>query len=868
MRPLVLRLCAFGPYKDKIEIDFRLLGEKGVFLIFGDTGSGKTSIFDAICFALYGTVSGSVRSVDGLRSDFASLEVASYVELEFEHKGKVYKVVRVPKYFRKKKRGEGLIGVAADATLEMSERIVTGFSQVTEEITEILGISVKQFKYLSMLAQGEFQKLLNSETKEKSEIFRKIFDTTIFYRIEDVLREKYIYFKNELEKKKGEMESWISNIDGNDDYSGDMDIGVLIFKLEEEIKIDDARYTEKVKSTSLLNEEIKELTGKISLQEKVNKELVELENANRELEKYKLKEDYYNDLGEKLLKNKIAYSEIEPLRENLMRIKKDWDGSCLKKGRLEKELDGLKCNLRGLEDEYGKIKQYQSDLEGKVKLHDKINGSILRVEELKNNFLCYKELFSSYEKLSREYKVFCDQYTMEEVRFYNSQAGILASLLKEGEACLVCGSLVHPSPAVCDNEILSKEELDDLKLKKDILAENVSVASNKCKMLKEKDDFLKKEIMKEFSLSNDELENLEEVYDKFLDQLSNLEENIDSLRRKIDRISEGYQNCLMKIKSQEALLVNEKEDIVNFEKEYKEIDVQYRQKLEDNGYKGEDDYLEVLLSKGQIKVLEDEYDDYSKKCLLLNEKIRLLGESSLGKKKIDLSEMRASLRKLELKKALLDNEVTDIYMVLSNNNKCLEMIKKIGDKIGKLERDCSIYKDLYNTASGNLVGKQKIVFEQYVQSAYLDLVLKNANKRLKRITDGRFVLLRKEEADKLTERLGLELEVFDYYTGKRRSTKSLSGGESFKASLALALGLSDVIQAYAGGIVVETMFIDEGFGSLDNESIYQALSILDDLSSNNCLIGIISHVAELKDSISKKILVSKSSSGSYVKLEI
>ena len=302
-------------------------------------------------------------------------------------------------------------------------------------------------------------------------------------------------------------------------------------------------------------------------------------------------------------------------------------------------------------------------------------------------------------------------------------------------------------------------------------------------------------------------------------------------------------------------------------KEQEKIKSEYENAYKILGFKNEQNYKENILDEAVIESTKKMIEDYKQQCTETLAQIKELKEQLKDKEKINLEKDKEEFETLKNymdKIKQLQIEITSKY---SNNMDILSSLKKNSDEIIKQTELYAILDDLYKTASGNLAGKNKIEFEQYVQSVYFDMILVEANKRLTKMTNDRFRLMRKTKATNLGQNIGLDLEVFDNYTGKQRDVKSLSGGESFKAALSLSLGVSDVIQSYSGGVTVDTLFIDEGFGSLDTESREQAIDTLDLLTSNNKLIGIISHVTELKERIDKKIIIKKTSNGSEIGFE-
>lgn len=938
MRPIKLVVSAFGPYKDKVEVDFSSL--EGVFLITGDTGSGKTSIFDAICYALYGEASGSKRDNSGFRSDFASDNVDTFVELEFVHKDVSYRVMRIPKYVRKKKRGEGVTSVGGDASLVYLDEVITGEKNVTDKCVEILGLNASQFKQVSMIAQGEFMDLLFSKSKDRATIFRHIFDTSIYKNISDKLKEMYLLKKREYEDTFISIKGYINSIQMGDVLSGEENTDEVLKLLSNEIKTD--KKNEKVldDERDFLFNEVSRIVKIITEGKIINDSIIDLEtNKKRLSELLELKSDI-EDKELVIKKNKDIsvvilpkYNEYINVCRQLDEKNKLYSNNLEVLSNIDKEFNVLKKNydcIKNKQDEILECNKVISDLNGKLIIFDEIEEINNKLALLNNKYLFYqlnikKNTLNSIEdlkqrelevsilrneiiKLKDEYLNDSEVYNKHYDLFLSSQAGILASTLNDNEACPVCGSLEHPKLAVMVDEILSKEELDNekilldnkyksledvrikmLELEKNIevcrkelvdiddevLRGEISILESKCNgfeldiddinVLEVENDIKSNEIRLSFlknSLgSDDSKEYIVNLINEKIDYVLNLEEEISI-------INKSYDDMLKKKSYLESMVDVIKKDILRLENEVIKAKDEYILSYKSLGYSDEDDYIKVKLEKDELLELETEVGSYREEVSSINSNIVSLEKIINGREGVSLDVYEEELKGVNSKLDKVNLSLKDISNKLSNNKKIYDKLSIINDKTKELERNVMIYKDLSDTANGTINGKNKVEFEQYVQASYFDRVLIMANKRFGMMTGERYELVRKEESNKISDKLGLELEVMDYFTGKRRGIKSLSGGESFKAALSLALGMSDAIQGFSGGVVVDAMFIDEGFGSLDDESLNQALNAIMMMSQDNKLIGIISHVNELKSRIDKKIVVKKSSNGSSISLVV
>lgn len=896
MKPINLRISAFGPYKDEVNIDFTKLGENGIFLITGDTGAGKTSIFDAISFAIFGEVSGSNRPIQSIRSDFADINLDTYVELEFIHKNKKYKILRNPAYEKPKKKGEGFTKKSADASLEYDDIVVSGIKNVDIKIEEILGINAKQFKQISMLAQGEFLKILFAESKERTEIFRKIFDTNIYNSIARKLKEKLKINEDELKELKNSFITNTANILWEkekyinlDSKINEIDIDNVLKELEQELEENKEENTNIEEEITKQEKEIKVIEENISKQEELNLKIENYKQLLTKQNEYKKQEEEIEKLKNKIAQNQKIREIIKPKADKVNNEKE-----IIKK--LEKDLDTIKRNIQignAKEKEHEKkveivnkigekYKEYNNYLEIKKELLEKANiiKNIENLEITKNNYL------KEYEQLEKEYKIINNEYLEKESEFFKEQVGIIAEKLEENKPCPVCGSITHPNIAKKSASVLSKEELEKIKENLEIKQNNKLKKQEECikvnsqiniliqEIGKESDNKLelesaKNKLKEEFNINKEKLISIEQTILKEYKSISN--KNLDITKFEYDKFKDSIidlinleKNELVKSKTLQEEKMNQlQESNLRLDKYTKE----YFNELLKLRFKNEEEYNKILLTNIEIENIQKNIEDFTRNVAINNTKISDLEKEAKGKSTKDLKIQKEKL--MAYKNILIEKrkEYVKVKGKLDNNMRIYKLLLENAKELKQKIKDFIIYDELSRTANGTLAGKKRIEFEQYVQATYFDMVILEANKRLAKMTENRYFLIRKEEPEKISDKIGLDLEVKDNYNGKIRDVKSLSGGEAFKAALSLALGLSDVIQSYSGGIVVDTLFIDEGFGSLDTESREQAINTLSLLIDNNKLIGIISHVTELKERIDKKIIVTKTSDGSKIEIE-
>lgn len=896
MKPLNLKMSAFGPYKNEVEINFKKLGTNNIFLITGDTGAGKTTIFDAISYALFNEVSGSNRPITSLRSKFATIE-DTYVEIEFEHKGKEYKIRRVPEYERTKKTGEGTTKNIADAYLEYEDKIITGVKNVNDKIIELIGINAKQFKQISMLAQGEFIKILFAESKDRTEIFRKIFETNIYEQISTNLSILSTETKKDVDRLKTIFQTNTSNIRWIEKPVAidlidlkkitKLDIDEILNLIEKEIQTNKEKVKEEEKENEKLKKEIEKLREKIK----------KIEEQNEKVKKYKQYLEENKELKEKAkeIKEKEANIEISqsilqkvmPRQQIVNEKQKELKNNMNKRQVLEKEIKDGEIIEQENKNKIIKLNELKEILEGYKNIKEKsknIEDMFLLITQIEKDQKNKEKYVKQYEELNNQYIEMDKQYKEEEDKFFREQAEIIAQRLEKGKPCPVCGSIEHPNKAIKNDDVLSEEELKKLEEEKNKLENKRNTIKNETislnakieatiKMIPEsnKQDFNLQDFEKQINETKDkqelEIQNLKESFENICLVLTKKKENIDKIifdetKQIIEKQINEQNNKLLenrvKLKECNALIETQ-------EKSLELVQQEYLNAIKELGFKDEKNYKEKTLKEADIEKIKQEIERYKEKVTTIKTRLEDV-KKELKEKEIvdvtqDIEQLEQSSQKQKEAEKQINNKKASISFNKDTNKKlketAIELIYKM-DKMAKIE-------ELAKIANGTANRKTKITFEQYVQATYFDMVISEANKRLLSMTDNRYLLIRKKKADKISEKIGLDLNVIDNYNGQERDVKSLSGGESFKAALSLALGLSDVIQSYSGGVLVDTLFIDEGFGTLDAESREQAINTLVNLAGSNKLIGIISHVEELQERIDKKIIVEKGQDGSNIK---
>ena len=908
MRPLKLTISAFGPYIDAVYLDLDRFKKNGLYLITGDTGSGKTTIFDAITYSLYGLPSGNIRQPSSLRSTNAKDTTETYVEMEFEYFMSRYIVRRNPQYQRPKQKGEGYTTKHADASLIYPDgRIITGSSNVTEAIKDLLGIDRNQFSQIAMIAQGDFLKLLIASTAERGDIFRQIFKTQPYDQLQSRLKEEY----QTLESKRNTIinlrQQYIASISCEEDdeliemvnnaKEGKLLTSSIIQLLEMLITKDEVRSMKLDATISKINEEISlrdNLIGKTEndlqlndlLQNakenlKANKNEIELQRDRYEQAiSHKPEIDKYNEEIIREQSNLDKYDRIHELNNQAEDKQKQLEETIVNKEQQEKQL--LQLN-DWIEDSKKKLLNLSNTETNLIRLET----NLIRIDERRKSFEVIKELMDQENTLNKEYlrigKRYISALEQEEKEsenfvklnklFFDGQAGILANQLQEGTPCPVCGSLEHPNLAVKSVNIPNESTLKDAEQRlKDAQNTRILIGNENTEILTKRDE-KKKEIERKIQdvigeSTEDISDTVETEIKKLMDEREQivenikLEENNKTIKLEIEKQTPEYLNIVeelndsIKINSDRiTILTVEIKGIQENIKEQKTI-LSFDRKDQAEKHIEQISILKTELEKS-IETSNNELTETISTVNSLEKTIEELTEKLKDTKILDIDLLREEKKHLVHQRETSFETIKQIDARNKSNKSTKSEVKTNQEEIESLEKQIEWLKVLSQTANGELNQKEKVTLEAFVQARYFDRVIIRANIRLMKMSNAQYELSRADKAGNLMNKSGLELNVIDHYSSSERSVKTLSGGESFMASLSLALGLSDEIQHTSGGIRIDTLFVDEGFGSLDEETLSSAMKVLTGLSENNLLIGIISHVTSLKDRIDRQIVITK-----------
>lgn len=1039
MRPVKLTMTAFGPYAGTVEVDFSRFGEKGLFLITGDTGAGKTTIFDGISYALYGEASGSTRDPESLRSGFASPDTETCVVLTFRYRGDTYTVTRSPRYDRPKRRGEGLSTHPAAAELLLPDgSAITSVRGVNDKILEIIGLTALQFSQVAMIAQGDFQKLLLAESKERQKIFTTLFDTENYARFTERLRARESEIREEKERLTKEILLWREQIelpqepenleewqalrqtpyrweqladilrtaiDADETLESDLnrciqhdetlragfsaaihsgeELNGRIRKLEEtrqELTLQQVRAPEMKRSAEQLRlaQQAEIVRPKADELLRIQKRLREFASA-AEHDETVLQESRDRQktarisleaaqaetpLQQKLTGELRLLETARPQYERLAQLEKERNqkieeqiGLLQQSDRQKTQLAAEKQRLADYRLSENHLRSAPAELAEKKGILERAQQLSIRIGQMKGAVQDYKMQVRSLSRIQSIVKADLVRWnraqdTLASVRtaFMAHQAGFLASELTDGMPCPVCGALHHPSPAPLPEDAPSQEQLEKAEAAEQEAAVRSSESSRKAgelnakieeqqknlglmmerlfgrkmpveeipNVLAEEEESCRQQIANlqvqctdldvkvqrletvagDIASSEERVNALTEMIETVRGQLETIAGVLQANKAKLDEIKtslpcptlqELNRTCQEKeqalallqqrlltaqqeasradtlVSAAEVKLKADRDGEARAKEEYAAAVEEYRKALADAGFADKEAYLAARLYPEEAERMRAELEDWQQRVLRLRTAAETLEKETENHEKADIPALQEELEKVSAQILQTQQSLKGIYRRRENNRAVFEALSEKTPRFEKTAHRHAVLQRLAQTASGTLSGKKRLSFETYVQAAYFEEVIREANRRLGVMSSGQYKLLRTDERDGASQ-TGLSLNVLDYYTGKVRSVKTLSGGETFMASLSLALGLSDVISCSTGGIKLDTMFIDEGFGTLDSDALELALRILGEASGGSHLVGIISHVGELASRIDRQIVVKKTPSGSNIQI--
>ena len=880
MKPIQLVLSAFGPYVERTVIDFSALGEEGLFLIAGDTGAGKTTIFDAISFALYGEASGGKekRKSKSFHSDYVSDQTETYVELTFRHRGETWWIRRNLEYQRpakKKKDGmETTTRQAADAQMrnEDTGEEILRMDDVNRRVRELLGLTQDQFTQTVMIAQGDFLKILTASSDDRKKLFRDLFHTNLYVDLQSRLQEKNRACADEQKALEQVILSAEGKIDPEAEFAEreillsycgqiqhtDALLALLARLIEQEKAAQEQARAQKKEAA----DQIGALIAAVTEGERVNRDFADWESKRARLAALTAGQGEIDAQRAALAAARRA-QQLETDEALMRRTRRDMDAQ---RAALSEAQATLKQAEKALPETETRMKEAESRggeihaLLAQAKQMEDCLPVLGEVERLKAALDTQKR---ELQRLTADSSRAQAAYTAAQNSYYLSQAGLLARELKAGQPCPVCGSTAHPCPAQITPETVTRQALEQAAKRRETAEKAQSDAATRLAAnraaLDEREDRLRA-----LKIGADE------TRQRLAARIDAAHQAAADRQREIDEARSAYQALDKRKTAAQSAVDAAQRQLAALEEDLRAQTEAFEQKRAAHGFEDEASYRLAKRTNADIERLDREIRNYDEQKRTLAAQTHELEDKLSGRQRTDLTALQNRRAAALDRQAKAENAEKAMVRKLTLHESAEREIRQANAAIQKKRGKWQIIQELYTCCAGIAAGnpRAKLTFEAYVQQYYFRFVVAAANKRLTRLTDGMFTLRVMREAANRVSQSGLDLEVLDRSTGQARDVSTLSGGESFLASLALALGLSDAVQSQSGQIRMDAMFIDEGFGSLDENALRSSIDVLLELADGKRLIGIISHVQELEERIDKQIVVTKTPNGSTVGMNV
>ncbi len=936
MKPITLTMSAFGSYAGQETIDFSQI-DGGVFLITGDTGAGKTTIFDAITYALYDQTSGGKREGAMMRSQYAGPDMPTFVELMFSYRGSCYKVRRNPSYERpsrrKNKEGQRTLtmeSASVSLTMPDGKEYPGRVREINEKIVEILGVGREQFTQIAMIAQGEFIRLLHASSRERKEIFAKLFDTGVYERIQKYLREKSKSLYGKLEDNRKlcvheiegvqcapESACWELWQESRQRLETDaQQIQEILAKIINEQKVQEKRQKEREQALSGQQEELnyklrraQEFNRLFAQAKKADEEIRDSKKQLKELQERQVEcEKLSVDIEECWRKRMPVLTEKAAELKNLLpryaRLKErqqEEEEANRQKQAAEQKLKQQTKLLADIEREIQTLQQSHQELEAKAaKLPELIRQEkeLVQRQSLLEEMMRTQKKWQAYEAkrkqgqdklaiLLEDYRQKSREHDSKYQMFIEGQAGFLAQELHEGEPCPVCGSRNHPQKAVFSRQSVTKQQMETAKQEREEADKRLQEYQQQFQKIQEQCEQQKALLLQDGQrMFGDDFE--PEMTQKAIFAAEKEREALGKKLRECQRKAEELEVQQKRLEENERKAVTLREQSEELKERQFEITLVFEKAqqarkdlLAELPFEREEQMQEQLLT------LEKEQQELEKKKMRTEQNLqrlreelaanqaalvqqqknrRLLEQQIEGKQQIDTADLTEQASLLKQQAQILEREKRTLVSMVERNRMAKQNLAVLYREREQLKAEYELVGNLDRTANGNLAGQARMDLQTYVQRRYFRHIIGEANRRLVKMNGEQFMLQCRdmENLGKQGE-VGLDLDVYDLVTDKVRDVKTLSGGESFLAALSMALGMADVIVHSAGRIHLDTIFIDEGFGALDEEARQRAILILNELAGDTRLVGIISHVTELKEQMDQKLVISKNDRGSHAR---
>ena len=909
MRPLTLTLSAFGPYAGQITLALEQLGKNGLYLIRGDTGAGKTSIFDAIAFALYGEASGDQREAAMFRSQYAAPDTPTFVELTFESAGKTYRVRRVPEYTRPAKRGGGVTLQRAEAELTMPDgRVVTRVKEVGQAVREIVGVDREQFAQIAMIAQGDFLKLLVASTEERMRIFRQIFHTGRYQKLQAALKDQLAA----LSRARDKLRDGLMQAVGSARYPADSALGQRLadaqagrLLLQETAALLDEIVRQDSAAQEAGRRALERLDKQIGQAARTLGQARELAAARTQLRDAQAKRQAIQQEMEKAGAARAALAARKPEREALAQqaaalaeevrrheacsrldqaleaAQKRYTAGCAAQAACAKQLTDLadqqaaaRAGQERLADSAIRAEKQRAEHAALLEEQRAFNGLSRDLDAVAASARQYARVQKDYLAAAQSAEAAQGRYQQMNRAFLDEQAGILALGLQDGAPCPVCGACSHPRPAQVTLGAPREADLEQAKqqaaaaqaeagrlsaeagqLRGALEARRAGLQQRARELL---GDVPCEEMAEQIAAAGAALRDRLAACKSALDQAQQDMQQLDQFGHTLRTLEQAVQQAQARQAAAQQAIARAEQDTQHLARQKQELADGLRYPDQAAARRAAQQTKDTIQDLDRrTEQAEQAYQACKSQADALEGTIAALAGQLEHAPEIDMETIQAELEACNARRRALEDGQTARAARLDRNQDALRALETHGAALAEAEQKWGWVKSLADTAGGQLVGREKIMLETYVQMTYFDRILARANTRLMVMSRGQYELKRRAQAENNRRQSGLELDVVDHYNGSVRSVKTLSGGESFQAALSLALGLSDEVQSAAGGVQLDVMFVDEGFGSLDEEALEQAVRALSDLSGGNRLIGIISHVEALARRIDRQIVVTK-----------
>lgn len=876
MKPVKIIMSAFGPYAGETEIDFSLLGENGLFLIAGDTGAGKTTIFDAISFALYGEAAGGRerRRSKSFRSDYATPKTETFVEFTFSHRGQTWVVRRNPEYARPKRTGEGTTTQAANAEMRCLESGEERFGllEVNARVQELLGLTQDQFTQTVMIAQGDFLKILNAASDERKKLFQKLFNTGLYEAIRAKLQLMDSACNQEQERLDARISIAAHKIAPEADfpereilqqYCSDPKYAELLLELLARlIGQEEAQQKQAAAQRAKTDQQRLEISAKLEQGKAINQLFQEQKGCESALAEVMERQNAIDEQQRRIDRARKA-QQLLPVQLLFKSAQEELESRQRELEAAQKCLSEAETKLPEAQKQCDEAASHQAEADALLQRAHLLNDVIPTLRDLSARQREQVQLQTDILRLTRESRAADEAYSAAKESYYLSQAGLLAASLEAGKPCPVCGSCTHPQPAALSETAVTQEALEAAEQERRAAETRLNDASGRLAAVNAQ-IAAGRERLSSLKLSENETER-------------SLKAGVREMNARAQQYRDAMENCRKALhdlqlqhRESEARVQSICRQVESLTRKCAEHRRQFEAGLIEHGFADERDFALSAMSEAAMAKLEKQIRSHYEQKQSLQDQQAQLAAKLQGREMADLASMEARQRELDGAQREADRAEKAAAAKLTQHRDAQREIADACRQRKRREEHWAVVRDLYDCCAGKLTGgsrRAKLTFEAYVQQYYFKQVVAAANKRLSVLTDGMFTLRCKEEADNRVHQSGLDLDVLDRSTGQWRDVSTLSGGESFLASLALALGLSDVVQGQSGAIRMEAMFIDEGFGTLDENALRNSLRVLNDLADGKRLIGIISHVQDLEEKIERQIVVSKTLRGSVITIK-